>query len=121
MQGLFDAGLFIDMQRLPELFCGFERRTGEGPTRYPVACSPQAWSVAAVFMVLHACFRIDINALTKTITFDNPVLPPYLEQVFISNLRLGESFCNLNLTRMQYDVSINLLQKPPDWTVITKK
>jgi glycogen debranching enzyme len=121
MQSVFDAGLFIELQRLPELFCGFERRRGEGPTGYPVACSPQAWSVAVVFMMLQACFRININAVTKTILFDRPLLPPYLDHVYISNIKAGESFCNLNLTRMQFDVSINLLQKPEDWTVINKK
>src|SRR5690606_2261305 len=78
MEALFDSSLYIDLQRLPELFCGFKRRPNEGPTAYPVACSPQAWSVAVVFMLLQACFRIDVNALTKTITFNKPVLPPYL-------------------------------------------
>ncbi|HJU45741.1 MAG TPA: amylo-alpha-1,6-glucosidase [Chitinophagaceae bacterium] len=121
MQGMFDAGLFIYMQRLPELFCGFDRRRGEGPTDYPVACSPQAWSVAVVFMMLQACFCIDINALTKTITFDKPALPPYLDHIYISNLATGDSFCNLNLTRTQFDVSFNLLQKPGDWSFITKR
>lgn len=121
MQGMFDASLFINLQRLPELFCGFERRRGEGPTSYPVACSPQAWSVAVVFMMLQTCFRININALTKVITFEKPVLPPYLEHIFISNLRLGNSSCNLNLSRLQFDVGFNLLQKPEDWSVIIKK
>jgi glycogen debranching enzyme len=121
MQSMFDASLFIYLQRLPELFCGFERRRGEGPTSYPVACSPQAWSVAVVFMLLQTCFRIDINALTKSITFENPILPPYLEHIFISNLRIGNSSCNLNLTRIQFDVGFNLLQKPEDWVVIIKK
>jgi glycogen debranching enzyme len=121
MQSMFDASLFIYLQRLPELFCGFERRRGEGPTSYPVACSPQAWSVAVVFMLLQTCFRIDINAVTKTITFENPILPPYLEHIFISNLRIGNSSCNLNLSRIQFDVGFNLLQKPEDWIVIIKK
>jgi glycogen debranching enzyme len=121
MQGMFDAGLFIELQRLPELFCGFDRRRGEGPTDYPVACSPQAWSVAAVFMMLQACFRISIDATSKTILFEKPVLPPYLDHVYISNLPTGDKFCNLNLARMQFDVSFNLIQKSEDWSVITKK
>jgi glycogen debranching enzyme len=41
--GLFAASLFVEY-RLPELFCGFDRREGEGPVPYRVACSPQAWS-----------------------------------------------------------------------------
>src|SRR5690606_5108746 len=38
-QALFDASLYIDLQRLPELYCGFPARKGEAPTTYPVACS----------------------------------------------------------------------------------
>ena len=41
LTGLFEASSFVDLSRLPELFCGFRRRPGEGPTRYPVACAPQ--------------------------------------------------------------------------------
>src|SRR5438105_4225906 len=40
-EGLFGACVYIDLRRLPELFCGFPRRSGQGPTYYPVACSPQ--------------------------------------------------------------------------------
>ena len=41
----------MDGHRLPELFCGFHRRSGEGPTLYPVACSPQAWASGVVFQL----------------------------------------------------------------------
>jgi glycogen debranching enzyme len=51
LAGMYEASLFLERRRLPELFCGFERRPGEGPTLYPVACSPQAWSAATVFML----------------------------------------------------------------------
>jgi len=121
MEALFDSSLYIDMQRLPELFCGFKRRPNEGPTAYPVACSPQAWSVAVVFMLLQACFRIDVNALTKTITFNKPVLPPYLRQIYIKDLMLDGAYCCLNITRQDNDVGFNLLQKPHGWEVIIKK
>ena len=42
-EGLFSAATYVDLMRLPELFCGFPRRRSQGPTFYPVACSPQAW------------------------------------------------------------------------------
>ena len=47
MKGLFDASLVLDFHRLPELFCGFVRRPGQGLTRYPVACNPQAWAAGS--------------------------------------------------------------------------
>lgn len=120
-ESIYQASLYIDMQRLPELYCGFERRNSEGPTLYPVACSPQAWSVAVVFMILQACFQIKIDAPSKTISFDRTVLPEYLEQISISNLALGTGTCSLLINRFHNDVSFNLLKKPDDWEILIKK
>jgi hypothetical protein len=47
---LLDISIFVPLGRLPELVCGFGRRADEGPTLYPVACSPQAWAAGSVFM-----------------------------------------------------------------------
>src|SRR5262249_13941408 len=58
---LFDASTSMDGHRLPELFCGFHRRPGEGPTLYPVACSPQAWSSGVGFPLLQASLRLSID------------------------------------------------------------
>lgn len=121
MKSIFDASLYIELQRLPELYCGFERRLHEGPTAYPVACSPQAWSVAVVFMLLQACFKVEVNALNKTITFDKPILPEYLQQVSISNLTLSNGICGVVFNRFQNDVGFNLIQKPDDWDILIKK
>ena len=38
LTGMFDASLYVDLHRMPELFCGFPRRPDE-PTLYPVACA----------------------------------------------------------------------------------
>ena len=121
MAALFDASLFIDMQRLPELYCGFDRRVNEGPTAYTVACSPQAWSVATVFLLLQACLRIEINALEKTIFFNKPQLPPYLQKVTITNLKTGNDHCDFELYRHSYDVGFHIMYKPAQWEVIIKK
>lgn len=120
-EAIYQASLYIEMQRLPELFCGFERRESEGPTLYPVACSPQAWSVAVVFMILQACFQIKIDAVSKTILFNRPILPEYLEQISISNLSLCKGICSLLIKRFQNDVSFNLLHKPGEWEILIKK
>ncbi|MCL6524970.1 MAG: amylo-alpha-1,6-glucosidase [Thermoflavifilum sp.] len=121
LTGLFDASLFIELQRLPELFCGFERRKGEGPTAYPVACSPQAWSVAAVFLLIQSMLHIDIQATTKKLFFHNPVLPEYLQNVRIQHLPLsiGE-YCSFVVYRYHSNdtVGIQFIDKPKDWEVI---
>ena len=81
LTGLFDASLFLDLNRLPELFCGFARRPGEGPTLYPVACSPQAWAAAAPFMLLQAVLGLRCDGTDGRVRFDHPVLPAFLEDV----------------------------------------
>ncbi|MGZ3939864.1 MAG: amylo-alpha-1,6-glucosidase, partial [Flavisolibacter sp.] len=121
LSALFDASLFIELQRLPELYCGFHRRTGEGPTSYPVACSPQAWSVGAVFMLLQACLQIEIDAVKKTIVFNKPDLPPYLDRIAINNLPLGGTTCDIELYRLDYDVAFNVIRKPGDWRLYIVK
>ena len=55
LNGLYEASLHVDLHRLPELFCGFHKRTESiGPTLYPVACAPQAWAAAAPYLLLQA-------------------------------------------------------------------
>jgi len=119
MKGLFDATLFIDLQRLPELFCGFGRRKNEGPTAYPVACAPQAWSVAAVYMLIQACLQIDINAVEKKVYFIKPILPDFIDSLEIKNLPLGESKAHLSLARYKNNVGIKVIKKANDWEVVT--
>ncbi len=108
MDGLFQASLFMDLHRLPELFCGFGRRPGEGPTLYPVACAPQAWSAAAVFALLQACLGLSVRAAEPQICFTYPMLPPFLKEVRITNLRVGTAVVDLDLVRHGHDVGINV-------------
>src|SRR5262249_25545987 len=69
LTGLFEAGLYFDLQRMPELFCGFPRHPGEGPILYPVACAPQAWSAASVFLLLQACLGLGVNGPEAQVSF----------------------------------------------------
>jgi glycogen debranching enzyme len=111
MTGMFDASLFMDLHRLPELFCGFGRRPGEGPTRYPVACAPQAWSAATVFLLLQACLGLTVNVPEGHICFAYPLLPAFLREVQVRNLRVGAAALDLQLVRHGHDVGINVLRR----------
>jgi glycogen debranching enzyme len=105
---LFDASLFVDLHRLPELFCGFARRPGEGPTLYPVACSPQAWAAAAPFMLLKSVLGFVVEASDARVRFDHPALPQFLGEVKINKLKVGSSFVDLVLHLYPEDVGINV-------------
>lgn len=121
LQGLFDASLFVDLHRLPELFCGFPRRAGEGPTLYPVACSPQSWAAAAPFMLLKAVLGLFIEGDEKRVRFAYPVLPPFLEHVEIENLSVGDARIDLHLHRYPDDVGINVVRREGTIEVLTVK
>lgn len=121
LSGLFDANQFLELHRLPELFCGFSRRPGEGPTLYPVACSPQTWSSVAVFLLLQSCLGLRIDAPRARLTFSQPVLPPFLEHIEIKNLRIGEATVDLSLDRHANDVGINILRRDGRVEIIVTK
>ena len=110
LTGLFDTSLFVELHRLPELFCGFVRRPGEGPTLYPVACAPQAWAAGSVFLLLQACLGLSIHGAEERIRFSGPTLPQFLEEVRIENLRVGKATVDLLLQRHPQDVSIRVLR-----------
>ena len=109
LAGMFDSSLFFDLNRMPELFCGFHRRPGEGPTWYPVACSPQSWAAATVFLLLQACLGLRIDAAANRVYFDYPLLPPFLREVRVTDLRVGSGSVDLLLTRRDDDVGVNVL------------
>jgi glycogen debranching enzyme len=109
--GLLDLSNMVELCRLPELICGVERRRGEGPTLYPVACSPQAWAAGAVFLVLQACLGISVNEEHKQIVFDRPYLPDGIPQLWIKNLRVGPDSVDLQLDRQRDTVGVQVLEK----------
>lgn len=111
MTGLFDASLHFSQHRLPELFCGFPRRAGEGPTLYPVACSPQAWAAAAVYALLQGCLGLEIDAVAAELRFHAPRLPEYLDWLEVRDLTVGSGRVDLLLQRYHHNVGVEVLRK----------
>jgi glycogen debranching enzyme len=121
MSALYDAVLHFDLERMPELFCGFHRRPNEGPTRYPVACAPQAWSAASVFLLLQACLGLEIDAPGGRILLHRPELPDFFGTLRIRNLNVGEASVDLILERHTLDVSLHLERRDGDIEVVMIK
>jgi glycogen debranching enzyme len=120
-KGLFDASYFLDLHRMPELFCGFVRRPGEGPTLYPVACAPQSWAAAAVFSLLGSLLGLSIDAPRRQICLKRSVLPDVLNRVWIRNLQVGEATVDLALQRFPIDVGIELLRREGEVEIVVLK
>lgn len=121
MAGLYDASRYVDLHRLPELFCGFARRSDGSPTLYPVACSPQAWSSASVFLLLQACLGLTIQAHHSTIQFAAPLLPDFLQEITITNLKVGQASVDLSLQRYAHDVGIDLVRREGPVEILVRK
>ena len=117
--GLLDASKWADLGRLPELFCGLDRHRGEGPTLYPVACSPQAWAAAAVFLLVQACLGISIDGVKNRIAFDRPYLPEGIPQLWIKGLRAGTGSIDLFLARRNDAVQVEVTDRQGDVQVVS--
>jgi len=109
-KGLFDAATYMDLRRLPELFCGFQRQRNRGPTLYPVACSPQAWASATPFSLIEASLGLELDPRHHEVRFRNPGLPPFLDEVTLRNLQLGGSSVDIKVRRHRDDVSLEILR-----------
>ncbi len=109
-EGMFAAASYMEFRRLPELFCGFRRRRGRGPTLYPVACSPQAWASGALLLMLQASLGLEFDPAQNAIRFRNPRLPGFLDWVRLRNLRLGESSLDVRAYRAGERISVEVVR-----------
>jgi glycogen debranching enzyme len=109
--GLFNAATYIDLRRLPELFCGFPRRPGRGPTYYPVACSPQAWAAASLLSLVQSSLGLDSDPESREIRLERPVLPRFLDEITLRRVRAGDGLLDLTLRRAGHEVAANAVHR----------
>ena len=100
----------MDLRRLPELFCGFQRQRGRGPTLYPVACAPQAWASGTPFTLVQASLGLEFDPDAGEIRLHNPHLPAFLDKAILRNLRLGGSSVDLSVERQGEGVAVQVLR-----------
>jgi glycogen debranching enzyme len=118
---IFDAAIHADYMRLPELFCGFTRRTPNQPVGYPVANSPQAWAAGAPFLMLQAILGLSARAHENMLTINKPHLPPWLNVVELRNLRVGRSTTSLIFRREGEITGFSLLERKGDVRVVMEE
>ena len=99
LTSLYQTASHFRDYRLPELFCGVQRREYDEPVHYPVSCSPQAWASGAMFLILTSVLGIHPSALRKELNIVNPQLPDWLDHLRIRNLRIGRSRVGLDFSR----------------------
>ena len=111
LTSMFEATAHFDLNRLPELFCGFHRRPdGTGPTLYPVACAPQAWAAGAPFLLLCACLGLEVHAPDRMIQLENPQLPSFLDEIRIEGLSVNDARVDLLIRRREKGFAVDVLR-----------
>jgi glycogen debranching enzyme len=110
LTSLFQTALNFRNYRLPELFCGVQRREFDEPVHYPVSCSPQAWASGAMFLVLSSVLGIRPSAPRKELNILNPMLPDWLDYLRIRNLRIGNARVGLDFQRQGHRTFCNVVE-----------
>jgi glycogen debranching enzyme len=117
---LFNAASYMDLRRLPELFCGFVRRQRNAPTQYPVACSPQAWASATMLCLLQSTLGLEIFDGSREVAFYRPVLPVFLDHLHLRNVRLSAGSVDVMLNRYGEGVAATVTRRDGDVVVVVR-
>ncbi len=121
LAALLDATDVLEFHRLPELYCGFPRRPGQGPIEYPLACAPQSWAAGSVFLLLRACLGLSVDATRGRITLSRPRLPSFLREMHLRGLRAGDASVDLALYAHGEDTGVNVTNREGDVEVVVVK
>ncbi len=121
LNAMFDLSDAVDLHRLPELICGFERRGDEHPTLYPVACAPQAWAAGAVYLLLAASLGLEIDAPARRLSLSRSQLPRNIDWIQMSNLAVADAHVDLRLDRHPHDVGVTVLRREGTVEIVTVK
>ena len=123
MTALFEAGRLMYYKRLPELFCGFSRqfRILDPPVSYPVACNPQAWAAASMFLLIQSMLNIEPDAQSNKLRILNPVIPEWLDSLKLKNISIGKSFIDLEFNKSSSGLVIAVPEKRGKLDVIIRK
>ncbi len=109
--GMYEAASAFPIYRLPELFSGFKKGEYNIPVKYPVACSPQAWSAGTIPYMLIAALGLTPDALNNQLMLVKPHLPPWLNKVHITDLRIGKASVDMEFRREESGTLVNVVKK----------
>jgi hypothetical protein len=107
------AASYFLLNQLPELYGGLQRDPTSFPVQYLGANVPQAWAAGTPFMLLQAMLGLQQDAPRGKLYVD-PVLPDWLPDVTLTDLRLGRRRFDIRFWRDGKDTIFKVLIGKPD-------
>ena len=101
------------LNQLPELYGGLQRDPTNFPVQYLGANVPQAWAAGTPFMLLQAMLGLQQDAPRGKLYVD-PVLPDWLPDVTLTDLRLGRRRFDIQFWRDGKDTVFKVLKGKSD-------
>jgi glycogen debranching enzyme len=121
-RALLDLAGLYELGRIPECVGGYARGEFPHPGAYPRANPIQAWNQSAFPLLLHTILGLQPVASLDLLVVD-PVLPPWLPEVVVHDLRLGGAVATIRFWRdrsgeshaevVRKRGSLHLLRQPP--------
>ncbi|KXV10698.1 hypothetical protein CR51_08785 [Caballeronia megalochromosomata] len=109
---IWSAGRFFMLNQFPELYAGLHRDASSFPVQYLGANVPQAWAAGSVFSLLYAILGLQPDAPSRVL-FVDPVLPPWLPDVTLRDLHIGEQTFDIRFWRTDQKTQFAVLKGEP--------
>jgi len=97
-KAVFDLAQLYPGYRIPECIGGHARGEQRTPGAYPRANTPQLWNASAFPLLVHTMLGLQPVAALELLVID-PVLPSWLPEVVLHNLRLGGATATVRFWR----------------------
>lgn len=117
-KGILDAAAIFEQNRLPELFCGFNRSDGP-PVPYEKANVPQAWAAAAPILAAQVFLGL-VPDVAHGCCYTDPWLPEWLSQLELRGIALGDGHLNIKIQRSGPDTQLVYAKHPTIKIIVDK-
>ena len=97
-EGMMGLTRLYERGRVPECVGGYSRAEFPHPGAYPRANPIQAWNQSGLVLVMQSLLGLQPVAMLHTL-FVDPALPPWLPEVAVRGLRLGDATATLRFWR----------------------
>jgi glycogen debranching enzyme len=121
-RGMFDLAALYPDYRIPECVGGYARAERASPGAYPRANAPQLWNASGIALLVHSLLGLQPVAPLHLLVVD-PVLPAWLPEVILRDLRLGGATATIRFWRgddgdshaevVEQRGTLHLVKQPP--------